>query len=164
MLILFLLNVLGFYGVFLGLQFKYAQEANQNFDEERYSGMDLMTLKVPLTVPYYADSKEYERVSGEFEHNGDVYRLVKQKLFRDTLYIVCIRDVQSKNINQALDSYVKTFTDKPVNSKQGAKQLMSFSKDYLTSVVGVESQSSGWKDGISYGEPVRSYPLSITPG
>jgi hypothetical protein len=163
MLILFLLNVLGFYGIFLGLQLKYAQEANRDLDEEHYAGMELVTFKVPLTVPYYADSKTYERVSGEFENDGDVYRLVKQKMHRDTLYIVCVKDLKSKKINQALASYVKTFTDKPSTAKQqNAKQFPSFCKDYLTSAVSVESQSSGWKNGIAYGEPEKSYPSSIS--
>ena len=74
LLVLFLLNVLGFYGVFLGLQFKYAQEANDQLDDELYSSEDAMTFRVPLTVPYSTDNQDYERVSGEFEHGGDVYR------------------------------------------------------------------------------------------
>ena len=34
----------------------------------------------------------YERVNGEFEHNGEFFKLVKQKLENDTLNIVCIKD------------------------------------------------------------------------
>lgn len=158
MLVLFLLNLLGFYGVFLGLQFKNAQEANDQLDEELYSGADAMTFRVPLTVPYSTDHQDYERVSGEFEHDGDVYRLVKQKLFRDTLYIVCVKDINSKKINQALVDYVKTFTDKPVNAKQqNGKQVLSFMKDYVTMRVAVESQSSGWKKTVGYGDFTRYY-------
>jgi hypothetical protein len=158
MLFLFLLNALGFYGVFLGLQFKYAQEANDLLDEEQYSGADAMTFRVPLTVPYSTYQQDYERVSGEFEHDGEVYRLVKQKLLRDTLYIVCVKDIKSKKINQALIDYVKTFTDKPVNAKQqSGKQVLSFMKDYLNTGVSVESQSSGWKEAVVYGEFTRHY-------
>ncbi|HMI65785.1 MAG TPA: hypothetical protein VK517_07115 [Cyclobacteriaceae bacterium] len=158
MLVLFLLNVLGFYGVFLGLQFKYAQEANDQLDAEQYSNADAVTFRIPLTVPYSTDHQDYERVSGEFEHDGEVYRLVKQKLFRDTLYIVCVKDNESKKINQALVDYVKTFSDKPVNAKQhNGKQVLSFIKDYVTTGVSVESQSSGWYKTFRYEDVTRHY-------
>src|SRR5207302_5128451 len=100
MLLLFLLNTVGFYGIFLGMQLRYAREANKQLDEDQYSASDAMTFKVPLSVPYAADNQEYDRVTGEFEHRGEVYRLVKQKLYHDTLYIVCVKDRESKKINQ----------------------------------------------------------------
>ena len=163
MLFLFMLNVLGFYGIFLGLQFKYAQDANRNLDEERYPSADQITFKIPLSVPYYADNQDYERVSGEFEYQGEVYRLLKQKYAGDILYIVCVKDQEVKKINQALTDYVKTFTDKPVNAKQqSAKSFQSPCKDYLTTGVSVESQSSGWKKPVVYGNPMTSY-LSLDP-
>jgi hypothetical protein len=158
MLLLFMLNVLGFYGIFLGLQFKYTQDANRNLDEERYSGGDEMTFKIPVAVPYYADNQDYERVTGEFEHDGDVYRLLKQKYSGDTLYIVCVKDVEAKKISQALTDYVKTFSDKPVNAKQqSTKSIQSFCKDYITTGISVESQASGWKEPVVYGHSMKNY-------
>lgn len=163
MLVLFLLNVLGFYGIFLGLQFKVAQEANRNLDEERYSGGDMITFRIPLSIPYYAENQDYERVSGEFEHGGEVYRLLKQKYAGDVLYIVCVKDREAKKINQALEDYVKTFSDKPASAKgQSTKSLQAFSKDYLTTGVSIESQTSGWKKPVVYGNQVKKY-LSLIP-
>ncbi len=158
MLVLFLLNVLGFYGIFVGLQFKYAEKANQNLDEDRYSGADVLTFQIPLTVPYYSGTQDYERVNGEFEHEGEVYRLLKQKLYRDTLYIVCVKDRESKKINQALTDYVKTFTDKPVNAKQqNTKQLQAFSKDYFSTHISTESQSTGWNNSLIHSNFLTQY-------
>ena len=74
LLFLFLLNVLGYYGIFVGLQSKTAQQMRADFDEENYHHQEV-TIKVPLTVPYSTDSREYSRVDGEFEHKGEVYRL-----------------------------------------------------------------------------------------
>jgi len=151
MLLLFLLNTVGFYGIFLGMQLRYAREANKQLDDGQYSASDAMTFKVPLSVPYASDNQEYQRVAGEFEHRGEVYRLVKQKLYHDTLYIVCVKDRESKKINQALDDYVKTFTDKPVNAKQqNNKLIQSFIKDFLTTGVVVETQALGWNKSTAY--------------
>ena len=151
MLVLFLMNMLGLYGVFLGVQFKYSQEVAQNLDDDNYAGADEMTFKVPLTVPYHMDSKEYERVHGDFEVGGEVYQLVKQKLLRDTLYIVCVKDHQGKKIKQALADYVKTFTDKPTDARQqSSKIFQNLIKDFLSISVSVEQQNSGWEKSISF--------------
>lgn len=143
MLFLFLLNVLGYYGVFVGLQVKTTKQMRQNFDDETYDHQEI-TFKVPLTVPYFTDSREYTRVDGEFEHDGDVYRLVKQRLQSDTLYIVCVKDHTSKDINQALEDYVKTFTDKPVSTKGNSKNIQNLIKDYITQSISMENQNTGW--------------------
>ena len=151
MLALFLMNMLGLYGVFLGVQFKYDQEIAQSLDENRFSGEDVVTFKVPLAVPYYTDSKEYERVHGEFQIEGEVFQLVKQKLLGDTLYIVCVRDHQGKKINKALADYVKTFTDNPQDAKQqNTKPVLPFSKDFLSTIVSLEPQTCGWEKSIVF--------------
>jgi hypothetical protein len=76
---------------------------------------ETVTLKVPVAIPYLQNT-DFERVNGEFEHNGEFFRLVKQRFASDTLYIVCIKDTRSKHIKQALAEYVKTFSDHPVTS------------------------------------------------
>jgi hypothetical protein len=150
LLALFLLNVLGYYGVFVGLQVKSGQAMRDRFDSENYSAEQQVTIKVPITIPYASDSREYERVDGEFEHQGQVYRLVKQKLQSDTLFIVCIKDHQAAKINQALADYVKTFTDKPISSKRGSTVSFQFSKDFLSNTTEVKSSASGWNALFSF--------------
>lgn len=143
LLALFLLNMLGYYGVFVGLQVKSGQAMRDRFDSENYSTEQEVTIKVPITIPYATDSRGYERVDGEFEHNGQIYRLVKQKLQSDTLFIVCVKDNQAAKINQALADYVKTFTDKPFSAKQTAKTQV-FSKDYISTSISIETLAAGW--------------------
>ncbi|HEX6890362.1 MAG TPA: hypothetical protein VF141_06710, partial [Chryseolinea sp.] len=120
LVLLLLFNALGFYGLFIGLRYKNEIDLVQRLDNDQYLEEQTVTLKVPMTLPYHLDS-EYERVDGEIEHDGEFYRLVKQKLQKDTLYIVCIKDQGSKRIKQALADYVKTFTDKPADAKHAGK-------------------------------------------
>jgi hypothetical protein len=157
LLVLFLLNVLGYYGVFVGLQVKSGQTMRDRFDAENYSAEQEVTIKVPITIPYASDSRGYERVDGEFEHKGHVYRLVKQKLQSDTLFIVCIKDNQAAKINQALADYVKTFTDKPVNSKRGSTFSFQFSKDFLSNIIEIKSSASGWNALFSFVRVTDTY-------
>ncbi len=114
------------------------------FDADEYSNSETITIKVPITIPYATDSREYERVNGQFEYQGEFYRLVKQRLLRDTLLIVCVKDLQSKNIHQALASYVNTFTDKPLDSHSNAKAFSLLSKDYISHTMSIGHLSSGW--------------------
>jgi hypothetical protein len=146
---LLLFNVLGYYGLFFGLHYQNRQELIQQFDTENYSKLETVTIKVPLAVPYANDSQEYQRVDGEFEHQGEFYHMVKQRLSQDTLYIVCVKDQQSKRINQALTDYVKTFADKPVDGKSQTTTLPSFIKEYLVGTYTIKSSSGGWSLNVN---------------
>lgn len=145
---LLLLNVMGYYGVFLGLQYKNDQEMIQKFDAENYSDDETITIKIPISIPYATDSKGFERVDGKFEHKGEFYRLVKQKLSQDTLYVVCVKDHQDKRIDDAITSFVKTFTDKPADQHSNSKVVVSFIKDYLPQTFTVQHLSLGWETDV----------------
>lgn len=158
LVLLLLFNALGFVGLFMGLRYKTTQDLVKRLDNRDYSDEETVTLKVPMAIPYHIDSEEYDRVDGEIEHQGEFYRLVKQKLVKDTLYIVCIKDVESKRLNQALADYVKTFTDKPSNSNHHNTNIAStFIKDFLPQTFAVEHTSSGWIQEVS----VSSKPVVL---
>lgn len=147
---LLLFNALGFVGLFMGLRYKTSQDLVQRLDNRDYSDDETVTLKVPMAIPYHIDSEEFERVDGEIEHQGEFYRLVKQKLVKDTLYIVCIKDLASKRLKQALAAYVKTFTDKSSNSNHHSSNITStFIKDYIPQPFSVEFSSTGWTQEVA---------------
>jgi len=162
-LILFLLNAVGLYGILLGLQFRFASEVNSALDEDRYTTSEAITFRISMALPYSVEDQDFHRVSGEFENQGEIYRLVKQKLAKDTLYIVCVKDTKSKKINQALADYVKTFTDRPFNAKQqGTKLAYSIIKDYLNTGISLENEAKGWKESVSYNELTIRYHSSFS--
>jgi len=143
--LLLLLNVMGYYGVFLGLQYKNDQRMIQKLDADNYSDSETITLKIPISVPYAVDSKDFQRVDGKFEHQGEFYRLVKQRLSQDTLYIVCVKDTEDKRIDNAITDFVKTFTDKPVDNHPSSKVVVNFIKDYVSQPFAVQHFASGWE-------------------
>jgi hypothetical protein len=156
LIFLLLFNALGFYGLFVGLRYKTASDLVARLDKQQYLDEETVTLKIPMAIPYHLDS-EYERVDGEIEHDGEFYRLVKQKLQKDTLYIVCIKDYDSKRIKQALADYVKTFTDKPVDAKHSGKISISFIKDFLPTSIEMTHSSDGWMHDVSFTTIVDSF-------
>ena len=141
---LLLFNALGFYGLLQGIRYKTTRDLVQRLDKDLYQDEETITLKVPITLPYPSDENEYQRIDGEIEHNGEFYRLVKQKYQSDTLFLVCIKDRQSKRIKQALTDYVKTFTDNPADAKQTGKSLITFIKDFLPTSTRIMNDAGGW--------------------
>jgi hypothetical protein len=146
---LLLLNVMGYYGVFLGLQYKNDREMIQRLDTEEYAESETVTIKIPISIPYASDAAEFERVDGKFQHEGEFYRLVKQKLSQDTLYVVCVKDQENKKIDEAMSSFVKTFTDKPVDTHSNSKLVISFIKDYIPQSFEVSQRCLGWVTAVA---------------
>lgn len=138
---------MGYYGVFLGLQYKNDRDLVEKFDREDYTAEETITIKIPLAVPYAMDAEDYVRVNGQFEHQGNFYRLVKQKLVQDTLYVVCIADTQTKLIDEAMSSFVKTFTDSP-DQHSGSKVIITFIKDYIPQAFSIQHTTAGWETDV----------------
>jgi hypothetical protein len=157
--LLVMLNVFGYYGIFLGLQYKNSRDVTSRLHAEDYNEAETTTIKIPLSVPYMGNTA-YEQLEGEFEYNGEFFHLVKQKLFQDTLYIVCIRDQQHKEINQALADYVKTFTENYSGNSSQSKAVPSFIKDFLATQISIESSEQGWIHVCGFGITIETPDVS----
>ncbi len=150
LVLLLLFNALGFFGLLQGLRYQSARDLVERLDHNKYSTDETVTIKIPFSIPYQLDSDGYQRVDGEIEYESEFYRLVKQKLEKDTLYIVAIKDHASNRINQALADYVKTFTDKPINTKNTSKISLTIIKDFLASSTSISHASDGWNYPVSH--------------
>jgi len=146
---LVLFNALGFYGILVGLKFQSGQALESRLDKEQYEAAETMTLKFPLALPYYIDDESYERVDGQVEYKGEFYRLVKQKRERDTLFIVCIKDHDSKRIAEAMSDYVKTYKDDASDASHAIKGFTVI-KDFIGTSTAVESASTGWNHEVEF--------------
>lgn len=143
-LVLLLFNILGYYGLFIGLQYQNDLQMTQNLDNNNYDKSETIAIDIPITIPYAQDHEGFQRINGTFEHKGEFYQLVEQRLSNDTLHVICVMDHQGKRINQALVSFVKSFTDKPVNDNQSALTFSDFIKDYITTSFSISHLSFGW--------------------
>lgn len=130
LVLLHLLNSVAGYWLFYGLQQRNRALRAYELDADAYAGSETITIKLPLTQPV-SDKENYERVDGEIEYEGTVYRLIKQKFYKDTAYIVAYKDQRSLSIRSALKDYLNSFTDDPQDKRSEHKFAGLFIKDYV---------------------------------
>ena len=129
--VLHLIGIMGGYWLFCGVQQLHYKTLAQRLDMDSYAGSEAITIKLPVDETYRSNMDNYERVDGEFEYEGTMYRLVKQKFYNDTAYIVCYKDNRSIAIKDALKDYVQSFAHEPTEKKSERTPFTFFIKDYL---------------------------------
>ena len=150
---LFVFQFVGYYFIYVGLRYQAKSELMARLDTKEYSSEETITLKIPFTLPYWMDSRGYERVHGDFQYRGEFYQLVQQKLEMDTLYVVCIKDASERKLHQAMTDYVKLTNDIPASSQNNVKLFGSLMKDYVkgngTEILEIQQ---GWSQAYSFGD------------
>jgi hypothetical protein len=144
LLLLILLNVMGYYGLLLGLQYKNSIDFVRQLDAGVYNRDDAMTLKVP-----YRDSASSATNFGDtdrsLEREGEMYRFVKQRLYQDTFHIVVVKDKRGTALRNTLSDYVKTFRDAPSDDGKQLSILPLLIKDYYKPNFRIAHVSPGWQ-------------------
>lgn len=138
---------MGYYGVFLGLQYRNARQLIKKFDEGAYDLKQTQILKIPFKSPSLAGSETFERMDGDFERHGEVYRIIKSRLFRDTFHIVYMKDKTSTALNKALSDYVRTFIEESPGRAHVAVMPL-FIKEYFSETISMKQLSTGWEHAV----------------
>ena len=102
----------------------------KRLDAGNYSKGETFVLTFPLSLPYPVGEYDYKRVNGEFEFRGESYRLVKQKVENDTVFIVCLRDSESTKIAAAFNDFTKLSHNLPATNKKALNFLAKLYKDF----------------------------------
>ncbi|MEJ1239683.1 hypothetical protein WBG78_16220 [Chryseolinea sp. T2] len=120
-------------------------------ENESYKAEETVTFKLPFTLPYAPADGKFEAAHGSFEHGGEFYKLVKQKLEGDTLYVVAIKDVREKMIFGYMSDFVKESSD--VDGSKAFKLLTEFTKDYVASIPVAVISQNGWSYDLGQTAP-----------
>jgi hypothetical protein len=98
---LFLFNLIGY-----KCWFHYLQQKDQHFfeaslDKDDYNEKDLITFKIPLSMPYQTGWRDFERVDGEATIDGVIYKYVKRKVEDGQLILQCIPYYKKMRLTKA---------------------------------------------------------------
>ena len=167
-LVIFLFNLRGYYLVFWGLRSKAKTDLLHRLDADAFSSEEVVVLTLPVSLPYPIHEARYERADGEVEYNGEFYRLVKQKIEKDTLFMVCIKDRQQKKLQRAMNDYVSLANSLPASAKHTMDLLAKIFKDFTRSSDILLSLRGGWSTDILFSVKDFSllqqvYPIDSPP-
>lgn len=164
-LIVFLLNVLGYYGILLGIKELSGGRMAKRLETEMYDLGGNLTIKVPLAIPFETTAEHFEGDGGQFEMDGQVFRVMKKRHYNDTLYIVCIKDDRTTRINSALEDHVQSYAGKD-NGTDKQTPVPGLIKDFISGVISLASSGIGWEKDIQWTSLacsfLETYSVSIT--
>lgn len=103
---LFLFNVVGYRFVFDFVQQKINTQLEAGLDNNLYDESELVELKLALNLPYQTSWTSFERCDGEIQIDGIIYKYVKQKVYNDTLYLLCIPNTQKMHLETTKNDLV----------------------------------------------------------
>jgi hypothetical protein len=105
------------------MQQKSAALLESKLDREQYKDEDLISIKAATNLPYYTNSKSYERAYGSVEINGVEYEYVKRRVYQDTLELLCIPNKAKTHLQTAKNEFFKISAD--LSSSQQQKKTTS---------------------------------------
>ena len=120
----------------------FDQKAAENFvaliEEEDYNEADLVTIKTPVNLPYYANSAKFERVDGEMVIDGIVYQYVQRRVYNDSVEIKVLANQDRLHIKNAREDFYKLAQDlqkdgqekKSTPTGKSSAKLLTF--DYIS--------------------------------
>ena len=95
-------------------------------DSGSYDRAELISIKVPVThILYYSSSASFERMNGRIEIDGVVYSYVKIRLLKDSLELLCIRNVARLELQEADNNIFRLVNGLEFNgnTKKAAAQI-----------------------------------------
>lgn len=69
-------------------------------DRKLFDDSELISIKVPFTLPYFSNSPAFESISGNIEVKGVSYEYVKRRFYNDSLEVLCLPNLHQTAINQ----------------------------------------------------------------
>lgn len=106
LLVLFLLNTIGYRIALFFAERESDIHLEASLDRDLYNEDDLVTITVPLSLPYLNNQSQFERVDGEIRFNGKIYKYVKRKVIEGSLILLCLPDYNKMRLqSEANDSY-----------------------------------------------------------
>lgn len=163
---LFLFNLFG-YRIWLSYeQLQSDIKLEASLDKQQYNDADLISISVPLSLPYVGNQQNFERIDGEITVNGRILKYVKRKISEGKLVLLCLPDNDKMRIESAKDDFFKYANDlvqnghskKPVNSKTGVfKNQFS---DYYLNTLHSTVTSYSIKKTYNKNKPLNFLPSS----
>jgi hypothetical protein len=126
-LTVFLFNIGGYRLVTNYLEQKQSTALELQLDQKQYDETTLIEIRVPVSLPYQTDWKEFERVDGEVEVNGMHYKYVERKLEAGEMIYHCIPNNGKAMLVNARENFFKLVNDLQTQQPSSSEKSQSTS-------------------------------------
>ncbi len=137
---IFSFNIFGYKIVAIYTEHKANEKMELAFDENDYTDQQLISIKQPTNLPYYQNSKTFQRIDGEIEIDGIFYKYVKCRIYNDSLEMLCIPNTAKMKIQAAKADFSRLVAD--IQTSAGKKKSPSESKSFQKIISEFEEQLS----------------------
>ena len=125
-----------------------------SLDENDYNESELIHIKVAANLPYYVNSPEFERVTGEMNLNGVNYKYVKRRMYNDSVELLCIPNMAKTGLENARNDFYRLANDLVSNNSSSKKSTGNHSHTSKFSVQDFTDDHYSfpwqfWNDDIS---------------
>jgi hypothetical protein len=104
---IFSFNIFGYQFFYDHLLYKADKVLVLNLDKGMFEDEELISIKEPINLPYYTNSKVFQRIDGEVIKNGVIYRYVKSRIYNDSLEMLCIPHTAKMELQGAKEAFFK---------------------------------------------------------
>lgn len=125
--------------MFNALQQKADKELVVKLDKADYDESQLITVKVPLSMPYLTNWDDFKRTDGEITLHGKIYHYVKQKVYNGELILKCLPNEQKMNLQTAKNDFFKTQNDLQNNTSKNSGENSHVVKFTVSDYVKTEN-------------------------
>jgi hypothetical protein len=147
LLFIFIFNLFG-YKLFVSYMVRHANQSLEiALDANNYNEEELISIKIPINLPYYNNNNIFARAYGEVEMNGVLYKYVKSRIYNDSLEMLCIPNTSKQQLLNSKDNFTQVVFDlqKGVNKKSSnSNKVFSFIK-----LLGEYENNDGWNWNLS---------------
>ncbi|HNP23626.1 MAG TPA: hypothetical protein PKM63_06255 [Panacibacter sp.] len=170
LLIIFLFNTIGYRLLINFVQNKTDEAMEARLDRGNYDDNELLAIRIPVNMPYQTSQSGYERVNGEINFEGKVYKYVKRIVQNDTMTLLCIPHEEKAKLQQSANNYFGGVNDLAGNTGNSSKkadavkQLLTEFEDNQSSrseISGVFEKSHYLYNSAAY--PQQFFPLHGQP-
>jgi hypothetical protein len=158
---LMVLNTIGYYSFLVLVKEQMGSQLTRKIASGAPEPGGDMIVKIPLAVPYPTGSEEYEAAEGEFTYEGSVYKVLKQRHYNDTLYVVCIHDDKATQVSNQIKELSHAFAGEGSHPGTGLKLIDSLSKYYCFTQHTILPLSTGWSLEHTLSEPSHRYSCHL---
>ncbi len=117
LLLVLLFNMIGYRAWFYYQEGKADAAMEARLDQDQYDVNELVALTIPLYNPYQVEQKSFERVNGEININGKIFKYVKRRISDGNLILLCLPDNHKNILKKAKSDYENASIDLTGNSK-----------------------------------------------